>query len=286
VQKLLGKVNYLRHFIANLAGKVDSFLLLLRLKHEQDFIWCSEQEAAFNKNKEYLVSPPVLWAPVTDQRFRLYIVGQEKVIGAVLTQEDGGKEFVVAYMSPRLLDVETRYAFLEKLCLALYYACNKFWHYLLSSSCIVICLHDIIKCVLQMPIMICRLGKWAYALTEYDMDYKPLSAVKGQVLVDFMVEHGTKEAKVCTVEEEMWKLWFDGSVCSHGQGVGCFVMSPSGMTYELCIRLDFGCTNNQAEYEALLSGLEVLAEVGVRRAEIFGDSGNKWRKPVLGWSSK
>jgi hypothetical protein len=34
VQKLLGKVNYLRLFIANLAGKVDSFLPLLRLKHE------------------------------------------------------------------------------------------------------------------------------------------------------------------------------------------------------------------------------------------------------------
>jgi hypothetical protein len=51
----LGKVNYLRRFIANLAGKVDSFHPLLRLKHEQDFAWGSEQEAAFNKIKEYLI---------------------------------------------------------------------------------------------------------------------------------------------------------------------------------------------------------------------------------------
>jgi hypothetical protein len=71
-----------------------------------------------------------------------------------------------------------------------------------------------------------------------------------------------KEAKVCMVEEDVWKLWYDGSVCSHGQGVGCFVMSPSVTTYELCIELDFGCINNQAECEALFCVLEVLAEVG------------------------
>jgi hypothetical protein len=47
VQKLLGKINYLRHFIINLAGKVDSFLPLVRLKHEGDFAWGAEQKEAF-----------------------------------------------------------------------------------------------------------------------------------------------------------------------------------------------------------------------------------------------
>jgi hypothetical protein len=178
----------------------------------------------------------------------------------------------MAYVSWRLLDAETRYASLEKLYLALYYACSKFRHYLLSSSCTVIFHHDIIKCMLQKPILSGRLGKWAYALAEYELDYKPLSAVKGQVLADFLVEHDIEEEEVCTVDGDVWRLWFDGSVCSQGQGIGCFVTSPSGMTYELSIRLEFGCTNNQAEYEALLSGLEVLAEMGAQRAEVFGDS--------------
>jgi ribonuclease HI len=126
--------------------------------------------------------------------------------------------------------------------------------------------------MLQKPILSGRLGKWAYALAEYELDYKPLSAVKGQVLADFLVEHDIEEEEVCTVDGDVWRLWFDGSVCSQGQGIGCFVTSPSGMTYELSIRLEFGCTNNQAEYEALLSGLEVLAEMGAQRAEVFGDS--------------
>jgi hypothetical protein len=43
----------------------------------------------------------------------------------------------------------------------------------------------------------------AYALTEYELLYKTLSVVKGQILADFMVEHGMKEVEVCTVEEDM-----------------------------------------------------------------------------------
>jgi hypothetical protein len=39
VQKLLGKMNYLRHFISNLAGQVKSLLPLVWLKHEEEFTW-------------------------------------------------------------------------------------------------------------------------------------------------------------------------------------------------------------------------------------------------------
>jgi hypothetical protein len=84
-KKLLGKINYLRRFIANLAGKVDSFLPLLQLKHDQDFACGDEQEVTFSKIKEYLVSPLVLWAPVSGQDFMLYIAAQEKMIGVALT---------------------------------------------------------------------------------------------------------------------------------------------------------------------------------------------------------
>jgi hypothetical protein len=99
VQKLLGKINYLRRFITNLAGKVNSFLPLIQLKHEEDFVWGDKQREAFEKIKRYLVSPLVLRAPKIGKDFNLYIVAQEHVIGAVLTQQDEGKEFVVAYLS-------------------------------------------------------------------------------------------------------------------------------------------------------------------------------------------
>jgi ribonuclease HI len=56
---------------------------------------------------------------------------------------------------------------------------------------------------------------------------------------------------------------FDGSICSRGLGVGCFIKSPRGVEHEFSIRLGFECTNNQAEYKALVAGLETLTSMGV-----------------------
>jgi hypothetical protein len=98
---------------------------LIRLKHESEFLWGEEQRRAFGRIKRYLASPPVLQAPRAGVEFMMYVVAQEHVIGATLTQEVQGKEFVVAYMSRRLVDAETRYTFIEKLSLFLYYSCTK-----------------------------------------------------------------------------------------------------------------------------------------------------------------
>jgi hypothetical protein len=86
------------------------------------------------------------------------VAAQEKVIGVVLTQ-DSGREFAVAYLSWRLLDAEVRYVHIEKLCLAVYYACSKFHQYILSSSCTIICQHNVVKHMMQQPILSGRIGK-------------------------------------------------------------------------------------------------------------------------------
>ena len=106
---------------------------------------------------------------------------EDKIICAVLTQETEGNKYIITYVGRQLIDVETRYTFIEKLCLSLYYACTKLRHYLLlSSTCIVTCQADVIKHMLQKPILSGRIGKWAYALVEYDLAYDSLKSVKGQ----------------------------------------------------------------------------------------------------------
>jgi hypothetical protein len=139
VQKLLGKINYLRHFISNLAGRVEYLLPLVQLKHEKEFIWGGRTARSF---QEYQRIPHVSTRIVSSE-------GREPVqdvycrarmgFGAVPLQEEDGREFLVAYVSRCLLDAKTWYVFMEKLCLSLYYACSKFRHYILSSSCIVAC---------------------------------------------------------------------------------------------------------------------------------------------------
>jgi hypothetical protein len=111
------------------------------------------------------------------------------VIGVVLTQVTEGKEHIITYLSRCLIDAETRYSFIEKLCLSLFYACSKLWHYLLASTCVVVCQADVIKHILQQPILSGRIEKWVYALIEYDLTYEPLKSIKGQVVADFIDGH-------------------------------------------------------------------------------------------------
>ena len=149
----------------------------------------AEQQESFEKIKNYLSSPPVLMAPKRGVPFRLYVAAEDRIIGAILTQETEEKEYIIIYLSRRLIDAETRYTFIEKLCLSLYYACNKLRHYLLSSTWIVTCQADVIKHMLQKPILSGRIGKWAYALVEYNLAYESLKSVKGQIVADFIVEY-------------------------------------------------------------------------------------------------
>jgi hypothetical protein len=159
------------------------------LKDEAEFTWGAEQQEAFEKIKKSLSSPPVLKVPKRDIPSRLYVATEDKVIGDVLTQETEENEHVITYVGRRLIDVETRYTFIEKLWLSLYYACTMLRHYLLSSTCIVTFQADVIKHMLQKPILSGRIRKWAYALVEYDLAYESLRAVRGQIASDFIVEH-------------------------------------------------------------------------------------------------
>jgi hypothetical protein len=173
------------------------------------------------------MSPPVLRAPKARNPFKMYIAAQERVIGAVLLQEEADKEFPMAYMSQHLLDAETQCVFMEKLCLSLYYACSKFRHYILSSSCIVACQYDVIKHMLLKPILSGRMGKWAYALVGYDLAYELLRSMKGQVVVDFIVDHAVDvDQSINFVQLKPWGLYFYGLVCSKRQGAGCVVVLP------------------------------------------------------------
>ena len=99
LKKFLGKVNFLRRFISNLSGKIDAFTHILRLKNETKFTWGAEQQQAFEKIKVCLSSLPVHKAPRRGVPLRFYVAAEDKVIGALLTQETEGKEYIITYLS-------------------------------------------------------------------------------------------------------------------------------------------------------------------------------------------
>jgi hypothetical protein len=139
--------------------------------------------------KRYLSSLPVIKAPMAGIPFWLYIAAEDVMIRAILMQLTEIKEHIITYLSRCLIDAKTRYTFIEKLCLSLFHDCSKLQHYLLSSNCVVASQADVIKHMLQQPILSGRIRKWAYALIEYDLAYESLKLIKCQVVADFIVEH-------------------------------------------------------------------------------------------------
>jgi hypothetical protein len=125
MQKIFGKLNYLRRFIFNLSGKISAFAPILRLENEAEFTWGADQQRDFNDIKKYLSSLSVMKAPIAGTPFWLYIAAKNAVVGAVLTEVTDGKEHIITYLSHHLVNAETRYLFIEKLCLSLFYICSK-----------------------------------------------------------------------------------------------------------------------------------------------------------------
>jgi hypothetical protein len=125
---------------------------LVKIKANDEFRWGTEQQRAFEEIKEYLSKPPVLVPPQQDRLFYVYLSVGDTSITSVVIQVHDDKERVVFYLSRRMLDAETRYPDIEKLCLYLFFTCTKLRHNMLSA-----------------PTLKGRLGKWMFALSEFDI---------------------------------------------------------------------------------------------------------------------
>ncbi|KAM2243114.1 hypothetical protein COP1_009910 [Malus domestica] len=308
LQRPLGKINFLRRFIANLAGKIQPLTPLLRLKDKENFEWGPPHQQAFDSIKAYLTSPPVLVPPQRGKPLKLYISASEKSIGSLLAQNnEGGKEQAVYYLSRILTEVETRYSLVERLCLALYFTASKLRHYMLPCHVHIIAKTDVIKYMLSKPMLTGRIGRWILALSEFSFQYVPQRAVKGQAIADFLTEHQESQSEVINIQGSLevtsiwipprkdisgkedwvqqeirrvtglwithWRLYFDGSHTQKASGAGIVIVNPQGVYHYYSFLLDYqGNTNNRAEYEALIIGLEILMDLGAVEVEVFEDS--------------
>jgi len=83
----------------------------------------------------------------------VYLSVGDTSITLVLVQRHDDQERVVFYLSRRMLNAETRYPEIGKLCLCLFFTCTKLHHILLSAETIVICKLDVIKHMLSAPVL-------------------------------------------------------------------------------------------------------------------------------------
>ncbi|GKB80656.1 reverse transcriptase domain-containing protein [Tanacetum coccineum] len=141
---------------------------------------------------------------------------------------------------------EVNYTSMEKLVLALVHASKRLKRYFQAHPIIVIT-DQPIQQVLSRPEVAGRLQKWSIELGEYAIHYRPRVSVKGQIWADFIVERPEEESPDTLMgeEEELPEQW---------------------------ILFMFDATNNEAEYEALIAGLKIAEQMGVKNLQENIDS--------------
>ena len=115
-----------------------------------------------------------------------------------------------------------------------------------------------------------RMVQWAIELSQFDVEYRPRTAIKAQALADFIAEFTTTEE--ASHPEELWTIHTDGSLAQHGSGARIVITSPEHDVLEYGVQLKFPITNNEAEYKALLASLRIARALRAQRNVLKSDS--------------
>jgi hypothetical protein len=106
--------------------------------------------------------------------------------------------------------------------------------------------------------------KWALELMDKGITYTPRTAIKSQVLTNFIAEWTEIHMPSAIVDPEYRTMYFDSSLMKTGTCVGLVFVSPLRVQMRYAVHLYFSASNNVAEYEALINGLRIAIKLGIR----------------------
>lgn len=120
-----------------------------------------------------------------------------------------------------------------------------------------------------------QLVKWAMMLTQFAIEYRPQPTVKAQALAEFVVECTAWDVETnnsTSKSNEWWEVSTDGSNGKKGSGARIVITTPKGFKIYYAILFRFSPTNNEAEYKALIAGLQQTKLLGAKRVQARTDS--------------
>lgn len=187
LQAFLGKINFLRRFIPNLAELIR--LLNNMLKNDSKVKWTVKAKQAFEDIKIALTKTLVLTSPKFDRDFMIFSFSYEHTIATVLLQnDDQGCEEPISFFSKALRDAPLKYQIMEKQAYALVNAIKDFRVYILYSHVIAYVPNAVVKDILTQEGIEGKRGKWIANILEYDIEIRPTKLIKGQGLAKLMTE--------------------------------------------------------------------------------------------------
>nr|GEV67735.1 reverse transcriptase domain-containing protein [Tanacetum cinerariifolium] len=236
----------------------------------------AEVEEAFKQMKQLIAKLPMLTAPIEKEELIVYLASSKEMMSVVLMTKREAKQMPIYFVSRALRGPELNYTSMEKLVLALVHASKRLKRYFHAHPIIVIT-DQPIQQVLSRSEVAGRLQKWSIELGEYAIHYRPRVSVKGKILADIIVERPEEGSSntLIEVEEELpkpWILFTDRSSCTDGSGAELILTNPEGVKFTYALRFRFDVTNNEAEYEALIAGLRIAKQMGVKNLQANVDS--------------
>ena len=115
---------------------------------------------------------------------------------------------------------------MEKLALTLITAVRKLKPYF-QAHIIVVLMDQPLKKAMSSPEAAGRMALWAIELSEFDVQYHPRTAMKGQVVADFIAEYTQPEDEE-TEGQKLWIIHTDGSSNQGSRGAGVVMLTPEG----------------------------------------------------------
>jgi hypothetical protein len=278
VQRLTGRLATLNRFISKSAER--SLPFLKTLHGAKDFTWGPEQAAAFASLKQHLSDLAILTSPDPSLPLLLYITTSPYAVSVALVQEQDRegttRQCPIYYVSEVLTTSKCNMTELEKISYAVVMASRKLCHYFESFKVRVTSDRRLGE-LFRNPEASVRIAKWAAELSRYHITFEPRIAIKSQVLADFIVDWIGVTRQQEEPPEKVWTIHYDGTWCHAGAGAAAIITSPTGVKHRYAACLRFAsesdrCTNNIAEYEAVILGLRKLRALGVTTCIVKTDS--------------
>ncbi|XP_052176660.1 uncharacterized protein LOC127790964 [Diospyros lotus] len=252
--KFLGFMVHYRGIEAN-PSKIKAILEIPSPRSiKENFVWTEECQEAFEQLKQCLVSPPVLAKPQSGESLYIYLAASDEAVSSVLVREEDKVQKPVYYVSKRLAGAEIRYTPTEKLAYALVIFARKLRPYFEAHHVIVLSSQPL-KHVLGKPDLSGRMLK---------------PSIKAQALANFFVE-GTLLVEADEGVSQNWTLSVDGNSSVGGSGAGLLLQGLDGQAWPYALYFEFNASNNEAEYEALIAGLRLAEQMGVRDLEVYSN---------------
>nr|GFA84795.1 reverse transcriptase domain-containing protein [Tanacetum cinerariifolium] len=198
----------------------------------------AKAEQAFKQLKQHLSELPLLVAPKPKEKLIIYLSATYGAISAVLMTKRGATQTPIYFISRALQGPELNYTPMEKLVLSLVFAAKRLRRMTAKIEC-----HT--------------------RRAQYHVPTKN---------VNQRTDENPPAAPMAETQQEPWTLFTDGSSCVDGSGAGLILTNLEGIEFTYALIFQFAASNNEAEYEAPIAGLQIAAQMGVQNVHVSIDS--------------